>query len=95
VRFHDFDVWIDAKTPGGYPVRAACVPQGEARDVATLEAGADPLLALLGALGRGEAEPGDLVRLGRFLRRRFRSPTGDVEALLRNALLRRAARSRA
>lgn len=82
LRYYDFDVWIDARGEEGYPLRASCSPQGEARDVATLEADVEPLLSLLGALGRGEAQAADLVRFGSLLYGAvFRAPTGDVEAL--------------
>jgi CHASE2 domain-containing sensor protein len=82
VRYYDFDVWIDARGEGGYPLRASCPPQGEARDVATLDADVEPLLSLVGALGRGEAQAADLVRFGSLLYGAvFRAPTGDVEAL--------------
>jgi CHASE2 domain-containing sensor protein len=82
VRYFDFDLWIDARTETGYPLRAACGAQGEARDVASLDASVDPLLTLLGALGRGETQAADLVRCGTFLYGAvFRAPTGDLEAL--------------
>jgi CHASE2 domain-containing sensor protein len=82
LRYYDFDVWIDARGEGGYPLRASCPPQGEARDVAKLDADVEPLLSLLAALGRGEAQAADLVRFGSLLYGAvFRAPTGDVEAL--------------
>jgi hypothetical protein len=64
VRYRDFDLWIDARAEGAYPLRAICLDQGEARDFAPFDVTAPDLRAMEDRLARGDTDAAFLREVG-------------------------------
>lgn len=67
MRYLDFDLWIDERVGDRYPLRAACLHQGEARDRTGLDPDRDPLRGLETRLADGETDAALLTAFGSLL----------------------------
>ena len=67
MRYLDFDLWIDNRVEGHYPLRAACPAQGEARDRTALDPESGPLHEWEARLPRGRIGQELLIELGSLL----------------------------
>jgi CHASE2 domain-containing sensor protein len=82
VRYHDFDLWIDNRTEGGYPLRASCQPHGEARDISSFDPDSDPIRQMRARLAREETDRDLLTAFGSLLYSAvFSAKDGNIEAL--------------
>lgn len=83
MRYHNFDLWIDSRLEGKYPLRAASETHGEARDFLSLESHAADIEEAERKLDQRQTDSKLLVDLGtRLYTCLFRSGAGAIEDLL-------------
>jgi len=84
VEYRSFDLWIEARTTKGYPLRANSETQGAAKGLMTLDAGSATVQGYLEKLEDWETNEAFLQEFGTFLYKAVF--TGDIESLFQLSL---------